>query len=115
MGLTGALSNQPASEKRLRLDLLRKKLLREAARSPRPAKRARPRSGVVKEAVIEVLASSAGPMQAIQIHAAVERLLGRPVSKDTVKSCLSDGAHGPEARFERLGRGRYRLLEAEAF
>jgi hypothetical protein len=111
VGLTGALSNQPATEKLSRVNLLRKKLLREAANSPHPAKRVQLRSGAIQAAVIKVLADSPEPMQAIQIHAAVERLLSMPVSKDTVKSCLSEGARGADVRFERLGRGRYKLRD----
>jgi hypothetical protein len=54
-------------------------------------------------------------MHAISVHAAVERLLNNPVSRDTVNSCLSVGARGKDALFERLGRGRYRLRRFESF
>jgi hypothetical protein len=109
MRLAGALSNQAAVEKLSRLNHLRKTLLREAAKSPRPAKRSRPRSGAIQQAVVQVLTDAAEPMHAAKVHAVVERLLGRSVSRDTVNSCLSVGARDTEAQFERLGRGRYRL------
>ena len=46
-------------------------------------------------------------MRVQDIHAAVERLLGMRVSKDSVNSCLSTGSRGKDARFERVGRGCY--------
>jgi hypothetical protein len=43
------------------------------------------------------------------IHAAVEELVGEPVSWSSVKNCLASDVGGKSARFERVGRGRYRL------
>ena len=60
-------------------------------------------------AVTEALEASAEPMQAIAIHAAVERLLGEPVCWSSVKNCLSEGVRRKQSRFERLAHGRYRL------
>ena len=109
MPLIGALLNQHS--KLDRLGILRRELLRESAKSLRQANHPRPRNGAIQAAVIKVLAAaSPEPMHAAGVHAAVERLLNVPVSRDTINSCLSTGACGAEARFERLGRGRYRLL-----
>jgi hypothetical protein len=66
-------------------------------------------NGVVQRAVVKVLAASGGPLRGAEIHRAVERLLGRPVSKDSVGWCLGTGARGKEPRFERVSYGRYRL------
>lgn len=52
------------------------------------------RCGAIQEAVFEVLANADNPMRPREVHAAVERLLSMPVSKDTVNSCLSSGARG---------------------
>lgn len=107
MDLTGALINQQA--KLARLDRLRRKLLRQANKAPRPQTAFPPRSGAIQQGVIDVLAASSEPMRFIEVHAAVERLLSMPVSKKTVKSCLSAGASGEKSRFERVRRGLYRL------
>jgi hypothetical protein len=107
--LAGALSNRSSQEKLERLDALRGRLLRQAAQAPSQAKRLRLRNGAVQRAVLHVLAASPEPMRVTDVHAAVERLLGMPVSKDSVNSCLSVGSRGAEARFERVSPGRYRL------
>lgn len=87
--------------------------LRASDAPPRAIRRQRQRDyrpGWVIEAVVRVLVDQGGPMRATQIHAAVERLLGRSVSKDSVDSCLSMGARGKEPRFERVSPGYYRLV-----
>jgi hypothetical protein len=66
-------------------------------------------NGVVQRAVVKVLAAEGGPMRGAEIHRAVERLLGRPVSKDSVSWCLRTGARGKEPRFQRVSYGTYRL------
>ena len=40
---------------------------------------------------------------------AVEALLARSVSRDSVSSCLSTGARAGRFGFERVARGRYQL------
>lgn len=114
MHLMGALSNRSGQEKLERLDALRRRLLRQAAQAPRQAKRLRLRIGAVQQAVLHVLAVSAGPMRVADVHAAVEHLLSMPVSKDSVNSCLSVGARGAEPRFERVSPGRYRLRRSSS-
>jgi len=69
------------------------------------------RHGWVLEAVTHVLESSAEPMQAIAVHAAVEEMLGEPVVWSTVKNALASNVGGEAPRFERVGRGRYQLKE----
>jgi hypothetical protein len=69
-------------------------------------------NGVVQRAVIEALAEADRPMDVGEVHTTVEGLLGCPVSRDSVNSCLSTGARGARPNFERVGPGRYRLNRA---
>jgi len=66
-------------------------------------------NGVVQRAVIEVFAQADCPMDVGEAHTTVEGLLGYPVSRDSVNSCLSTGASGARPNFQRVGQGRYRL------
>jgi hypothetical protein len=66
-------------------------------------------NGMVQRAVVEVLAASNGPMRGADVHQAVERLLGRPVSKNSVSWSLAADARSNEPRFERITRGHYQL------
>ena len=66
--------------------------------------------GTVSGAVLEVLGRSDASMRYIEIHCEVERLLGFPVARGSVKQCLSDEATHRQPRFERVGHGRYRAL-----
>jgi hypothetical protein len=78
---------------------------------PLPALGSRPthRPGWVLAAVTEALENSAEPMRATAIHAAVEELLGEPVAWSSVKNGLASNISGKSPRFERVGRGRYRI------
>lgn len=67
-------------------------------------------NGVVQRAVVKVLAAAGGPMRGAEIHLAVERLLGHPVSKNSVSWCLGAGARAKVPRFERVAHGFYRLM-----
>jgi hypothetical protein len=67
-------------------------------------------NGVVLRAVVKVLAAADGPMRGADIHLAVERLLGHPVSKNSVSWCLGAGARAKVPRFERVAFGSYRLM-----
>ena len=67
-------------------------------------------NGVVQRAVVKVLVAAGGPMRGADIHLAVERLLGYPVSKHSVSWCLGAGARAKEPRFERVAYGRYQLV-----
>jgi len=69
-------------------------------------------NGVIQRAVIEALAGVDPPMGVGEAHATVEGLLGYPVSRDSVNSCLSTGVRGARPNFQRVGPGRYRLHRA---
>jgi hypothetical protein len=67
---------------------------------------------VVQRAVIEALVEADRPMGVREARTAVERLLGHPVSRDSVSSCLSTGARAARLRFERVAPGRYELARS---
>lgn len=107
-----------AAADRSRLNYLAKRLrrLRASDSPPRAIKcrRKRPRRpGWVIDTVVRVLENHGGPMNRREVHAAVERLVGQPVSVDSVDSCLSLGARGLESRFERVSPGCYRLSRSQ--
>jgi len=67
----------------------------------------------VQDAVIRVLNASHEPMQARDVHIAVEALLGEPVRWGSVKACLAANVAGPSPRFKRVGPGRYSASSRE--
>jgi hypothetical protein len=75
-----------------------------------PLPKGRLGNGEVKRAIVKALAAVDEPMRGADIHQAVERLLGRQVSKNSVSCCLAAGVRGKEPRFERVAYGCYRLL-----
>jgi hypothetical protein len=66
-------------------------------------------NGVVQRAVVKVLAAASGPMRGADMHQAVERLLWRPVSKNSVSWSLAADARSKEPRFECTTKGHYQL------
>lgn len=66
-------------------------------------------NGVVQRAIVKVLGAAGGPMHCADVHRAVERLLGRPVSNNSVSWSLAAGTRSERPRFERTSRGHYRL------
>jgi hypothetical protein len=66
-------------------------------------------NGVVQRAVVKVLAVASGPMRGADVRQAVEQLLGRPVSKNSVSWSLAADAWSKEPRLERTMRGHYKL------
>ena len=81
-------------------------------RCPRVAEAQRPLrlgNGVVQRAVMKALAGADRPMDVGEAHKAAEEVLGYPVSRDSVNSCLSSGARAARFGLERVARGRYQL------
>lgn len=117
MALTRVLSN-PVGPLKTLLEgpywIRRDSALSPAARSPRPGKdrtvgsRHR-RAGWIVEAIVRVLNDQGGPMQAKEVHAAVEALLGKPVRWSSVKAALAANVGGVSPRFVRVAKGRYVL------
>lgn len=68
-----------------------------------------PRTGRIIKTIVRVLSDRQAPMQAKEIHAAVEALLGEPVRWSSVKAALAANVSGRSPRFVRVARGRYRL------
>jgi hypothetical protein len=66
-------------------------------------------NGVVQRAVVGVLAAASGPMRGADVHQAVERLLGRPVPKNSVSWSLAADARSKEPRFARTMKSHYQL------
>jgi hypothetical protein len=64
----------------------------------------------VTEAVVTVL-GSADELRMCDVHEAVEVLLGETVPRSTIKNCLAGKSVGKAKRFERVGWGRYRLVQ----
>jgi hypothetical protein len=67
-------------------------------------------NGIVKRGVVDALAADDRPMTVAEVQAAVERLLDKPVSRDSINWCLSTGSLGSRPQFERVSRGCYRLV-----
>jgi Integrase core domain len=61
----------------------------------------------VQDAVIRVIERHKGSMQARDVNAAVEALLGESVRWGSVKACLAANVAGPSPRFVRVAPGRY--------
>lgn len=112
MELNGALCNLEMARFR-RLDRLRAKLAAEAPANwaPLPLADKRTQRGWVLTAVRQVLAEAQGPMRMCEIISKVEAALGKPVKKSSVENCLCSNSRGPKPRFERVGRGRYWLVQ----
>lgn len=106
--LVEALSN---SEVQDQMERLAAKLKQIAASDVRPRSSARSdrrlRSGLVPKAIMQVLSESVEPMRMRDIHAEVERVLDRSVSRSAVKNWLAGHTGGETALFVRIERGRY--------
>ncbi len=61
------------------------------------------------DTITAVLELANQPMQARDIHATAEELLGQPIKWTSVKATLAEHASGPRPRFQRTGHGRYRI------
>jgi hypothetical protein len=73
---------------------------------------ARRRFAQVGDAIVQVLADAGTDLRMIEVHEAVEELLGEPVSRSSVKNYLASNSQRPRRRIERVSRGHYRLLSA---
>ena len=102
MELNGALLNRPLLQEAL---LTRRLTARLAVAQPSEALSRR--AGMVKDAVLRVLAESGGSLQAREIHAAAEALTGTPLSWNTVKDYLHKQARTPGTQLRRVRHGVY--------
>jgi len=108
MRLTGALSNHDVA-KGLDALLDRKRGLASpvAGAGSKPERMVRLPQGAIQAAVHKVLRLAVDPLSPGQVHALIESLLGRPVSKDTVGSLLSVASRSEKQPVVRVGHGQY--------
>lgn len=69
----------------------------------------RRRTGLIRDTITAVLAEHPDGLRMRDIAAAVTKRLGELVPPSFIKSCLSREAWSDTGKFERVGRGRYRL------
>lgn len=108
MRLTGALSNHDVA-KALDALLGRKRGLAipTAGAGSRPKRMVRLPQGAIQGAAHEILRLAVEPLTPKEVHARIEELLSRPISKDTVSSFLSVASRSATAPVMRVGYGRY--------
>lgn len=70
---------------------------------------AHPRQGRIIDAISQVLTVTRDPLQARDVHARVQTLLGEPVRWSSVKATLAGNLKGSSPRFVRIARGRYAI------
>lgn len=70
-----------------------------------------PRAGRIVEAIVRVLSDRQEAMQAKEVHAAVEALLGESVRWSSIKAALAGNIAGPSPRFVRVARGATGCVE----
>jgi hypothetical protein len=109
MHFLGRYSRVPAPLEAIFAALPDEPIKARTAPEPMPVMTGRLGNGEVKRAVIKALADADRPMRAADIHLAIERLLGHPISKNSIGWCLAAGTKGKEPRFERVSLGTYRL------
>lgn len=113
MALVGVLSNPVGP-----LKTVLERELPDSARSRLPSEELvsiglqHRRVGLIVETIVRVLAERGEPMQAREIHAAVEALLKQSVCWSSVKASLAANISGSSPRFVRVAKGRYRLAQA---
>jgi hypothetical protein len=71
--------------------------------------RHRPRPFQIIDAITQALTDHREPMQAREVHAEVEALLGEPVRWASIKALLASDVAGASPRFLWIARGRYRI------
>jgi hypothetical protein len=111
MVLVGSLSNPDLQD--LFQSLTSQPRRKQAKLKPEnegPAPDGRRQFGTVSSAIVEVLTQVKGDLRVKEIWREVERLLGEPVSRHSVKSYLHRGTYDLKI-FERVRHGRYRLRD----
>ena len=108
--LAGSLSNPELKDLFQSLtSQRRRKQRRRNPESDGPQPDGRRKFGSVSRVIVQVLTEAHSDMRVREVRSEVERLLGEAVSRQSIKSCLHRGTHGPGALFERVEHGIYRL------
>ena len=94
MGLTGALSNPEVTTRLECLTTGDRHKARPRRKAAHDSSDGRRRFGVVRDAIIHVLAKADSDLRVKDIHVGVEQLLGSPVSRSSVKNYLRKGCIG---------------------
>ena len=110
MDLTGQLSNLSAAlEKLLALPLPRfSDRPRQASPRRAPIFRQRPYE-VIRDAIVQELATEAAGLRLLEIRRRVEDRLGEPIASARFRDYVNDQSRGTNPLLERLGYGNYRL------
>jgi hypothetical protein len=114
MALVGQLSNPVGP-----LKTVLERELPDSARSRIPSEEAASigsqhrRAGWIIEAIVRVLTDRGEPMQAREVHGAVEALLKQSVCWSSVKASLAANISGPSPRFVKVAKGRYGLARLQ--
>lgn len=109
-GLVGAFSNPKLGPVLRSLAPGNRSGTPRARQTPTGWSDGRRRFGSVRDAIVQVLVASESDLSVRDIHTGVERILGGPVSRSSVKSYLHKGSRGNSGVFERPSRGRYKLV-----
>jgi hypothetical protein len=115
MVLVGALSNPDLQDlfQGLTSQRRRKQRRRQSTSTDGPSPDGRRSFGSVRSAIVQVLTEAESDLRVREIWAEVERLLGEPVSRHSVKSYLHRRTYSSKPIFERVSHGRYRLRQGE--
>jgi hypothetical protein len=93
----------------MRQVLVVKERLLDGASGVVPRRRVvRPKHGAIQRVVLRVLAESEVPLHVQEVHRLVDERLGG-VSRDTVRSCLTEGVRLKRFGLERVAYGTYWL------
>lgn len=111
MVLVGALSNPDLQDlfQGLTSQPRRKQSRRQSTSADGLRPVGRRKFGSVSGAIVQVLTEAQSTMRVKEIRAEVERLLGEPISRHSIKSYLHRGTYKSKPIFERVSHGRYRL------
>jgi hypothetical protein len=107
--LIGHLSHQPMTG---RLEQLNRRDWQPipTSGSTKPPRSGKRRFGSVSDTVAQVLSEASSAMRFIEVHHEVERRLGGAVARSSVRNVLLRRTQGSTPLFERVARGRYRLI-----
>jgi hypothetical protein len=112
--LVGSLSNPDLQD--LFQSLTSQERRKQPKRKPEPngpRPDGRRKFGSVSIAIVQALSEARSDLRVKEIWAEVERLLGEPISRHSIKSYLHRGTYASKPIFERVSHGRYRLLSAD--